>query len=379
MTKRMREIQNEILKKSADAQGYLEGENKDINKANEILDEVDTLQKELDTLARAEKSKKAGVPAEGGALDGGDGEGKPSSEKAFADAVRTRFKDLNETTNADGGYTVPQDIVTKVNEYKQQRFSLANLIDREPVTTKSGSRVFKKRSQHVGFSEVAEGGKITGKVAAPQFELMEYSIKKYAGYLPVTNELLADSDAAINNTMIAWLGEEEIATENAQILAKVNAKTATALAGLDDIKKAINVTLAAFAGTVRIITNADGLQYLDTLKDKDGKYLLSPDPAEPMKMHLAVGARRIPVTVVPNDVLKTNSGKIPFILGDLREYVKEFDRQQLTLSTSSVAVIGDLNAYESDLTIIRGTMRADWRVKDAEAIVRGELTPAAAE
>ena len=379
MTKRMREIQNEILKKSAEAQGYLEGENKDIDKANSILDEVDTLQKELDTLARAEDAKKKGVPADGGAADGGDPDQKPNSEKAFADAVRTRFKDLNETTGADGGYTVPQDIVTKVNEYKAQRFSLANLIDREPVTTKSGSRVFKKRSQHVGFSEVAEGGKITGKVAAPQFELMEYSIKKYAGYLPVTNELLADSDAAINSTMIAWLGEEEIATENAQILAKVKAKTATALAGLDDIKNAINVTLAAFAGTVRIVTNADGLQYLDTLKDGTGKYLLSPDPAKPMEMYLSVGARRIPVTVVPNDVLKTESGKIPFILGDLREYVKEFDRQQLTLNTSPVAVIGDLNAYESDLTIIRGIMRADWRVKDSEAIVRGELTPAVEE
>ena len=55
------------------------------------------------------------------------------------------------------------------------------------------------------------------------------------------------------------------------------------------------------------------------------------------------------------------------------------DRQQLTLNTSPVAVIGDLNAYESDLTIIRGIMRADWRVKDSEAIVYGELTPAAAE
>ena len=63
MTKRMREIQNEILKKSADAQGYLEGESKDIDKANSILDEVDTLQKELDTLARAEEAKKKGVPA----------------------------------------------------------------------------------------------------------------------------------------------------------------------------------------------------------------------------------------------------------------------------------------------------------------------------
>ena len=49
----------------------------------------------------------------------------------------------------------------------------------------------------------------------------------------------------------------------------------TDLAGINDIKKALNVTLGqAFKGTSKIITNDDGLQYLDTLKDNDAKYLL---------------------------------------------------------------------------------------------------------
>ena len=65
---------------------------------------------------------------------------------------------------------------------------------------------------------------------------LTYEIKKYAGYLPVTNELLDDSDAAIANLVVEWLGDEEVATENAQILAKVNEKEATAMTGIDDIK-----------------------------------------------------------------------------------------------------------------------------------------------
>lgn len=370
MNKRMRDIQDLIISKTNEANGYLEGENKNVDKAAELLDEVDKLQKEFETLERAENAKKAGVPTDPVT----DKEDEPvDSTKAFADAVRARFKDLNEGAGADGGYTVPEDIQTRIETYKEERFSLASLIDHETVTTLSGRRTFKKRAQHTGFTQVAEGGKIS-KTPAPQFEVLEYTIKKYGGYMPVTNELLEDSDAAIADTMISWLGEEDIATENVQILAKINEKAATALTGIKDIKKAINVTLAAFAGSVRIVTNSDGFQYLDTLEDKNGRPLLSPDPVKPMEAYLSVGVRRIPVVVVPNDIMPSADSKVPFIMGDLFQYVKQFDRKSLSLMQSNTAAVGELNAFENDLTLIRAIVRKDWQVKDSEAIVRGELT-----
>jgi HK97 family phage major capsid protein len=177
-----------------------------------------------------------------------------------------------------------------------------------------------------------------------------------------------------NPHIIEWLGEEGLATDNAKIIALVNTLEAVALTGIKDIKKAINVTLAAFAGSVRIVTNSDGLQYLDTLEDGNKPPLLSPDPVKPMELYLSVGVRRIPVTVVPNDVLPTTESKIPFIMGDLHEYMKQFDRKGLTLMTSNTAAVTDFNAFEQDMTLIRAIMRADWVVKDEAAIVRGELT-----
>ena len=374
MTKRMRELQALILQKSKEAQALTEGESvtaENIAKAAGLMDEVDTLQKEFETLERVEKSKKAGVPA-------GDGEKKKEDEqvdavKAFAAAVRSRFKDLNEGTAADGGYTVPADISTMVNTLREEHFSLASLIDHETVSTNAGRRTYKQRAQHTGFAQVGEGAKI-GKTGAPKFSIIEYAIKKYAGYMPVTNELLEDSDAAITSMMTEWLAQDSVATENAQILAKVNEKAATPLTGIKDIKKAINVTLAAFAGSVRIVTNSDGLQYLDTLEDGNKRPLLSPDPVKPMELYLSVGVRRIPVTVVPNDVLPTTESKIPFIMGDLKEYMKQFDRKGLTLMTSNIAAVEGFNAFEQDMTLIRAIMRADWVVKDDAAIVRGELT-----
>lgn len=377
MTKRMRELQALILQKSKEAQGLIAGETvsaENIEKAAGLMDEVEALQKEFQTLERVEKAQKAGVPAEEEVAKAKSGD----AVKAFADAARAHFKvkDLNEGTPADGGYTVPEDISTMINTLREEHFSLASLIDSESVTTNSGRRTYKKRAQHTGFQQVAEGGKI-GKTAAPQFSVLEYSIKKYAGYMPVTNELLEDSDAAIVNTMTEWLAQESVATENAQILAAIKTKSATAITGIKDIKKAINVTLAAFAGTVRIVTNSDGLQYLDTLEDNNGRPLLSPDPVKPMEMYLSVGVRRIPLTVVPNEVLPTDTTKIPFIMGDLKEYLKQFNRKGLALTTSSTASVTDFNAFEQDMTLVRAIMRADWKVKDDQAIVRGELTVAA--
>jgi len=294
----------------------------------------------------------------------------------FAEAARHGFytNTMTEGTKADGGYTVPDDIQTKINQYKKAIFSLESLVDVETVKTGSGRRTFQKKAQAEGFKAVAEAGKIQGN-NTPQFEILEYAVKKYAGYMPVTSELLADSDANITAVLTKWLAEEDIATKNAQILTAIATKTETDLKNLDGIKKAINVTLgAAYAGSVVIVTNDDGLNYLDTLVDKQGRYLLSPDVQNPMQMVLAVGARKIPIRVVPNAILATKTNKIPFVIGDLKEAVKIFDRAKLNIMTSNVAAVGTLNAFEQDLTLFRGIERFDCKVKDSDAFVNGTIT-----
>lgn len=375
MTKRMRELQAQIVAKTAEAKGFMSGENKDIDKANAILDEVDGLQKEFDAAERLLKAEKAGVPAEDGEPVG---EPKADSIKAFADAARAGFKNMNEGTPADGGYTVPEDISTKINKLKENHFNLASLFDSETVKTNSGSRTYKTRAQQTGFTLVGEGGKI-GKTAKPQFSRIDYSIKKYAGYLPVTNELLADSDAAIANIIMEWLAGESVATDNTLALALLKKTTVTAMAGIDDIKKAVIKNLSAFKGSISIVTNDDGVFYLDTLKDSVGRYLLSPDPAKPMQMRLAVGSTFIPVIQVPNEVLASTGSSYPFFIGDFKEYGKKFDRQQLSIMQSNTAAVTDFNAFEQDMTLFRGILREDFQVKDAKAIVYGELTPPADE
>lgn len=303
----------------------------------------------------------------------------------FADAARHYFRNAakanTEGSNADGGYTVPEDIRTEINRYREERFSLQSLVDTETVSTNSGRRTYQSRANHSGFAQVAEGGKITN-VAGPAFEVLDYTIKKYAGWMPVTSELLADSDANISNTLIQWLGEEDIATRNRLILALMQSGNTTEMKVLDDIKKAITVTLgSAFSGTTKIITNDDGLNWLDTLKDSNGRYLLKPntDQTSPIKQQLAVGATNIPIVVVPNSILPSNVDTakkrgIPMLCGDAKEGIKVFDRQKISILASNTASVTGFNAYEQDMTLFRGILRMDVKKKDAKALVNGVIT-----
>ena len=74
-----------------------------------------------------------------------------------------------------------------------------------------------------------------------------------------------------------------------------------------------------------------------------------------------------------------DEGKIPFIIGDLKEGIYYFDRQQMNIAESNVAAIGDLNAFEQDLTIYRAIEREDVEVRDADAFVYGYIIPESGE
>lgn len=382
MNKKMRELMAQIQAKTAEAKACMEGENKDVNKANEILGEIERLRAEYDTEKRIyEFEKDINTPDEKEFQEQKEAKVEKDAIAKFADDARNGFKSdksMNEGAGAEGGYTVPEDIQTKINKYRDSKKSLLSLVRVEKVTTNKGQRTFKKRTQQTGFTKVGEGGKIGAK-ATPQFERISYEIDKYAGYFPVTNELLADSDANIANTLIEFIGDESRVTANKLILEQIATVEATAFTGLDDIKKALNVTLgSAFKATAKIITNDDGLQYLDTLKDLDENYKLSANPSEPMKLQLSAGATVVPIEVVPNadmpsTVTEGGATQIPFIVGDLYEAVVFWDRQHRSIAVSNIAQVGDLNAFEEDLTIYRAIEREDVTLRDSGAIVNGYI------
>lgn len=376
MNKKLLELLDKINNKKVEVRSLVDQGK--IEEAKAAKDELKKLQDKFDILKDIDDT--AVTNLENNTNKGVNFNQKKDSVKEFADAARKGFRNsMNEGTAADGGYTVPEDIQTRINERRTAKTSLIDLVDVENVTTNKGSRTFKKRTQQTGFTKIGEGGKLSAG-STPQFERMSYEIAKYAGYFPVTNELLEDSDANITDTLVTWIGDESRVTRNKIILGVIDQKAKTTIKSLDDIKEALNVTLGqAFKQTSCIVTNDDGLQWLDTLKNDRGEYLLQPSPADPMKMVLCAGATTVPVKVIPNDDMPSDTTtkgttKIPVIIGDLKEGIKFFDRKRLTLITSNIAVAGELNAFEEDLTLFRAIEREDCKTKDDAAFVNGVLT-----
>lgn len=382
MNKHMRELLAQIQAKTAEAKAA-----EDVTKASELMDEVEKLQAEFEVEKKIyEAEKMAGAQsAIAPVVDHaqvGDKKVEMTSIEKFGHDAKLGFrvnKTMNEGTAADGGYTVPEDIVTKIESYRDAKFSLLNLVKKVKVNTNAGARTFKKRAQQTGFSQVGEGAAIGAK-ATPQFERIEYTIKKYAGYYPVTNEVLADSDNNLGQVLIEWIGDESRVTANNLIIDKLETLTSTAITSLDDIKSTINVTLGAkYAGLVKIVTNDDGLQWFDTLKDENGRYLLAPMPGDTMAMGLQVGPRMVPIEVIGNEALPTDATnhKIPVYIGAFEEGIVYWDRAQRNIKISDVAAIGDLNAFEDDLTLYRAIEREDVTFRDEDAIVAHYITVAA--
>lgn len=373
MNKKMRELLNKIAEKRMSARDFMDGENKDLEKAAALMDEADELQKEYNLEARMyEAEKEDNTPTEEEIKEEKAAKTEKDSVKAVADAIRKVAKTLNEGTGTEGGYTVPDDIVTKIQELREAKASLEDLVTVESVSTMSGERTFKTRKQKKGFSKVGEKNAI-GKTEGPSFSRIKYTIEKYAGYLPITNELLEDSDENLVNTVLSWLADESRVTRNNLILNAIKTKAEKAIdAGIKGIKNVLNVTLGqAFKPTSTVLTNDDGLDYLDQLEDKNGRPLLNPDPTNSAKLQIRAGATIVPVVVLPNDDMPSEANKIPFIIGDLKEGIVLFDRKKINIMTSNTAVVGSgddaINAFEDDCTVFRGIEREDVEVRDEKA------------
>ncbi len=356
-----------------------EAEMEKIKGFNNQIDQVEKLLAEQDRFGKGEPSGGANPTPE----QEPKAKGYDAAVKSFADAARAGFPKtkaagdfMQEGVDADGGYTVPQDIVTRIIELRESKESLLDEVRVIPVTTKSGKRTIKKRGQHQGFATVAEAAKF-GKAATPQFAVMEYNIEKRGGYLPVTNELLADSDNNIAAIAEEWLADEARVTANKEILAVIQEKAEQDLKDLDGVLKAWVGLGSTFRTTSKLITNDDGLLWLGTLKDGNGRYLLTPNPADPKELRLCVGPYTLPVKTYDNDTIPTTEGKVPMILGDLAEGVVYWDRQVFSVKVFDQATIGDFNAAEQDMTIWRGSLRDDCTTRDDGAFVNGYVNTSA--
>ncbi|WP_418963625.1 phage major capsid protein, partial [Butyribacter intestini] len=308
-------------------------------------------------------------------------ENKKDSVKAFTNVLKAVVngqpvakKDLevidamSEGSDPDGGLTVPKDISTKIKELRRSFDALEMLVNVEKVTTETGSRVIEKEADSTPFDNVDEAAEF-GEISTPQFEKIDYKVKKKGGILKVTRELLQDTAENIMSYLNNWIAKKSKATRNALILKAVRENAAQhTVESIDDLKDIFNTVIdPAIAVSSCIVTNQDGYNWLDKLKDKDGRYIIQPNPLNKTE-GLLFG--KYAIKVVSNKTLKSNYPAtggygIPIICGDLKEFVTIFDREQLAIDINDRA--GEY--WKRDETAMKVRERLDIQVVDKAAAV----------
>lgn len=302
--------------------------------------------------------------------------GAAVGRRKMNDEDRQIIKDsMTEGTDEDGGLTVPKDIQTKIKELRRSDDNLEQYVNVEPVTTMSGSRVIEKEADTTPWEEVEENGDFN-ETQTPQFASIAYKITKKGGKLLASLELLSDTAENIMAYLMKWIAKKTRATRNAKIIACVETITSgheVEVSDLDSLKDIFNVMLdPAIAASSGVWTNQDGYNWLDKLKDEEGRYVLQPNPADKTQ-DLLFG--RYPVHKLSNKVLKTavaemSSNTYPIYCGDLKEAVTLFDREYMTVESSKEAG----TAWDKDQLAIKVRDRFDVQPVDKSAIIKGKVT-----
>lgn len=385
MSKEMRELLNKINAKKAEIKALVaDGKIEDATSAKE---ELKDLQKSFDILADLDDddAQNAQQQAQQGTAQTAAGEknGLAKQVKAFTNAIKAAWKKtdispedkeilnaMSEGSDEDGGLTVPKDIKTKIKELRRSEDALETLVNVEHVTTNSGSRVIEREADQTPFDNVDEAAEFPD-VSTPQFENVDYKIKKKGGILKVTQELLSDTAENIMNYLKKWIAKKAKATRNFMIIAKIKEickGLEVTVTGLDNLKDIFNVMLdPAIALGAVVVTNQSGFNFLDKLKDEKGNYILQKDPTQATKK-LLFG--EYPVIKLSNKTLQNIDGKAPIICGDLKEAITIFDRETLTIDISNLAA----GMWERDQTGIKVRERLDIQTVDADAVVMGLTT-----
>lgn len=291
----------------------------DIDKAE---DEVRTLEDDIKLYRAAEK----GTPAPGGDHEGNKrgSETEDEEKRAFNAYLHRETRDVTAgITSPDVAPTIPESILYNPENEVKSVTDLAKLVTQFAATTVSGKYPVLKRAT-ARMNTVEELAK-NPNLAKPEFEEVDWKVSTYRGAIPLSQESIDDSAIDLTSLVANNAQEQKVNTTNYAIANVLKSFTAKTVAGgsVDDIKHILNVDLDPAYNKV-IIASQSFYQYLDTLKDKNGQYLLH-EAITDGSPRMLLG---VPVTVVEDELFGA-AGEAHAFIGDLARGVLFANRKDI--------------------------------------------------
>ena len=301
-------------------------EEKQAEKAK-LEEEIKDLQKQVDEQNRKAPTFKD-VEQRGGK--------KLEQRDAIAKFIRTgQTRDIEglKTTDSGSAALIPTEVL-KPHFLEKTRNPLLDLVQRVKVNSGSGKYpVIKKTDSKMASTDELKANPELGK---PSISEIDYSIKTYRGYIPVSQEMIDDADYDIMSIVEDEVFNQGENTELSLVATILKSATQADAAGFDGIKDIYNKKLKSIYKASIVVTQSM-FAALDKVKDKNGKYMLQPDVTSPTGYSFG-GKTIYPV----DDTLFGNEGDMKFFIGDVAEFVKLFDRLQVSVKWINNDIYGQL-------------------------------------
>lgn len=372
MNKKMRELQAKMLELKEQAKGFMtDGDGRDLDKAEEALDQLDALQKEYDLEARMEAANKAAVSTEEvtsvGKVDGFKMIAKLMHRKALDDREKTALITGANSENGES-YLVPDDVKAEINELRKTYVSARDIVNVETTDALAGSVNYESGTP-AGLADFDDGDAITEE-SGIAFVLKRFTIAWKGKLIPVSRILLGAAKASLMAYLNRWFVKNATITENAKIFdtlkAGYNSGTPKALSGWKALKKSINVDLDPSCKINGIIvTNQSGFAALDEEEDANGRPILQQNPANPTEKLF----QGLPVKVYPDTHLANiDATHFPVIYGDTKAGATFVEHQNLEFAISEHFLF---NKNQNCLRVLEGF---DVMSTDTSAYIYGSFT-----
>lgn len=261
---------------------------------------------------------------------------KLEQRDAIAKYIRTgQTRDIVglKTTDSGSAALIPTEVL-KPHFVSKTRNPLLDLVERVKVNSGSGKYPVIKKTDGVMVS--TDELKSNPELGKPAISEIDYSIKTYRGYVPVSQEMIDDADYDIMSIVEDEVFNQGENTELSLVTAVLKTATQADAAGFDGIKDIYNKKLKSIYKASIVVTKSM-FAALDKVKDKDGRYMLQTDVASPTGY--SFGGKTI---YKVDDTVFGNEGDMKFFIGDVTEFVKEFDRSQVSVKWVNNDIYGQL-------------------------------------
>lgn len=280
--------------------------------------------------------------------------------------IHSKGKEVRDgITSPNVAVTIPESIIYNPENEVKSVTDLSKLVQHFTATTASGNYPMLKRA--TATLNTVEELAANPELAKPEFDKVSWEVKTYRGAIPVSNESIQDSAIDLTGLVARNAQEQKINTTNAAISTVLKSFTAKTVAGesVDDIKHILNVDLDP-AYNKAIVASQSFYNYLDTLKDKNGQYLLH----QPIADGSPVTLLGVPVTVVEDEALG-KAGEAHAWIGDLKRAVVMADRLDIQVKWVDNEIFGEYLQVATRFDVEKADEKAGYFV------TQGEATPSA--